>query len=734
MGDRFGTNSSLYDLSRLMTFAVGIPAQNTFSAPIILDNPAITSGVALFSHTPQPFSVAVAAASELTLIDLSLANTAGAGTQFYGVKIQTDDDTVDTGAGIAIFNTGRADAIYIDVAGKAANAASNTPTGIGIDVNKSPASSAERASTNSRQIGVQIFDWSTTNQGVGGPSGMLMQKQSNLNTDHFLMTLRGNRNMQQMVVVSGDAGYDAGMPVWRLDDETTAANWLSLVARGEFIFNKDGVGIQWITPGAKTAYILASTNDLKLKSGGTGVRFVNQADTQTIVMMQDDLSVDIPNNETRFQAIKIVSDRIEQYSTNGLGSVSVNYNGYNGGTTQFRDFKVFDGKQQVVAIFDGAAASLTVTNKITIGSTSNTTSNALIVNGQGVNYGAVPARYNAYLFDTTAFAAGVGSGLGLGGNFGPGQSGFFGIISAKKANGTSGDATGVMDLTVSSSSAQVLGLKLLSDGTSVDAQFPQNLGVGVFPTIPLDVYHTTDVDSSTITKVGDTATSPAVLVLRKAKAGTAIVASGDRIGQVTFRGYDGSAYQNAAQIRVEVDGTPGAGDMPGRLLIYTTPDGSTTLTERVRITNDGLISLNSMIYGGMYADDISQAVTVASAGVYYEVPGSITGGICNGFTFQSSKQLLATVAGTYEVNWSMSITSANNNENIAGAAMVNSTEAHNTEGSAQCINAGKPISVSGHGIIALAVNDVVKFCVENEDAAHNITVLHANMSITRIGA
>ncbi len=368
MADRFGTNSSIYDLSRLMTFAMGVPAQNIFSAPIILDNPAITSGIALFSHTPQPFTVAVAAASELSLFDLNFANTGAAGTQFYGIKIQSNNDVVDTGAGIALFNLGRADAIYIDVAGKAANPVGNNPTGIGIDVNKAPTSSAERASANSRQIGIQIFDWSTTNQSVGGPAGMLLQKIGNLNTDHFLATYKANRNHIQIVVVSGDAGYNAGMPILRVDDETTAANWWTIVASGEQVFSKNGIGIQWITPGAMTAYILASTNDLKLKSGGTGIRFVNQADTQTIVMMQDDLSVDIPNNEVRFKALKIVEDRIENTITNALAAVSLNYNGYNGGTTQFRDTKFFDGKQNVVAMFTGTYKNFlfgTATDKAT---------------------------------------------------------------------------------------------------------------------------------------------------------------------------------------------------------------------------------------------------------------------------------------------------------------------------------------------------------------------------------
>lgn len=291
---RFGRNDPIVDAARARTLSGGIAMSAMLPIPWIITNPALTNGDGVFiQNTVMPWEVLVPTGLALSLISFSIKNlnaTLGA-SQFYGFKFQWDSDAIDTGAALAIFNSGKSDSIYLNVAGKAGGALTdNKPTGIGIDINKEIASSAQR-SASSMQQGIQIFDWSTTNQGVGGPRPLLIQKVSNLNSDHFLMTLRANRNMQQMVVVSGDAGYNGGMPVWRLDDETTSANWLSLVARGEFVFNQDGRGIQWVTPGSKTAYIIASTNDLKLKSGGTGIRFVNQADTQFGILMQDNLDV-----------------------------------------------------------------------------------------------------------------------------------------------------------------------------------------------------------------------------------------------------------------------------------------------------------------------------------------------------------------------------------------------------------------------------------------------------------
>ena len=66
-----------------------------------------------------------------------------------------------------------------------------------------------------------------------------------------------------------------------------------------------------------------------------------------------------------------------------------------------------------------------------------------------------------------------------------------------------------------------------------------------------------------------------------------IVQSGDVLGSIRFNGADGSNVILAASIRAEVDGTPGAGDMPCRLVFSTTADGASSPTERMRITSGG---------------------------------------------------------------------------------------------------------------------------------------------------
>jgi hypothetical protein len=91
--------------------------------------------------------------------------------------------------------------------------------------------------------------------------------------------------------------------------------------------------------------------------------------------------------------------------------------------------------------------------------------------------------------------------------------------------------------------------------------------------------------------------APANLVLGKSKGTTAgsvtVVSSGDGIGRISFQGADGSELVEAAKIEAEVDGTPGANDMPGRLIFSTTADGASIPTERMRITNAGNVGIGT---------------------------------------------------------------------------------------------------------------------------------------------
>ena len=79
-----------------------------------------------------------------------------------------------------------------------------------------------------------------------------------------------------------------------------------------------------------------------------------------------------------------------------------------------------------------------------------------------------------------------------------------------------------------------------------------------------------------------------------------VVADGDQLGSIVFQGDDGTDYATpAASIRAIVGGTPGGNDMPGALVFSTTADGASSVTERVRIHNGGVMSASQGIALGV---------------------------------------------------------------------------------------------------------------------------------------
>ena len=64
----------------------------------------------------------------------------------------------------------------------------------------------------------------------------------------------------------------------------------------------------------------------------------------------------------------------------------------------------------------------------------------------------------------------------------------------------------------------------------------------------------------------------------------------DDLGAIVWTVSNGTDFlTRSAQIEVEADENHGASDAPGRMIFSTTPDGSTTLTERLRIDSSGAI-------------------------------------------------------------------------------------------------------------------------------------------------
>ena len=93
-------------------------------------------------------------------------------------------------------------------------------------------------------------------------------------------------------------------------------------------------------------------------------------------------------------------------------------------------------------------------------------------------------------------------------------------------------------------------------------------------------------------------TQGAVLQLEKTRSTSpgsyTIVQDGDTLGELQFKGSNGSASVIGANIQAIVNGTPGSGnDLPTDLIFRTMPDGSGSTIKRMRIQEDGKVVIGS---------------------------------------------------------------------------------------------------------------------------------------------
>jgi hypothetical protein len=160
-----------------------------------------------------------------------------------------------------------------------------------------------------------------------------------------------------------------------------------------------------------------------------------------------------------------------------------------------------------------------------------------------------------------------------------------------KADGGGGFGSGVLIVeTAGSERCRVDGSGRLLIGTSTARANLNNVG----QTARFQLEGTTnDTNKLLIVSNFSTATNAVGAGLYLARAGStvvgsnAVVAANNVLGEVVFSGSDGTDFVQAALIQAEVDGTPGANDMPGRLVFSTTADGASSPTERMRLNSSG---------------------------------------------------------------------------------------------------------------------------------------------------
>jgi hypothetical protein len=126
----------------------------------------------------------------------------------------------------------------------------------------------------------------------------------------------------------------------------------------------------------------------------------------------------------------------------------------------------------------------------------------------------------------------------------------------------------------------------------------RNGNIGIGTTNPAEIVHVRTNDETVFRMDSYTNTtnfSPTVKFYRARGTSTAptVVQDNNSLFEFEGRGYDGSSFEVAGQIELNVDGTASNSNMPGRWDIYTTPGGSATPLVRMTIKNNGNVGIGS---------------------------------------------------------------------------------------------------------------------------------------------
>jgi len=127
-------------------------------------------------------------------------------------------------------------------------------------------------------------------------------------------------------------------------------------------------------------------------------------------------------------------------------------------------------------------------------------------------------------------------------------------------------------------------------------------GVAYTEKISAHIEGATDGAGVSLHRHSDTAGFGSHLLLSRSRgteASETAVVNGDVLGRLDFIGHDGTDYEVGAEIHAIADGVIGSNDLPTRLSLWTTPDGSATPLERMRITNSGNVGIGSSTPGSL---------------------------------------------------------------------------------------------------------------------------------------
>ena len=265
-------------------------------------------------------------------------------------------------------------------------------------------------------------------------------------------------------------------------------------------------------------------------------------------------------------------------STNAVGRISLDYTSP---TAKMRFGSLYNGGYQTSDLMTLTPTGLGIGNngpQQALHVTQSGGNNFAGIRSQNSNTGTGTAGIE---FSSDATYAKAAIGLVRGNFNGVGSLVFYNASSTGAANWSASDERARID----SSGRLLVGTSTPRSGFQISTGFGNVTPVHQFE------FNSQTYNGLSITHNAGANTYPAVLAFGKSRGSSAgsytAVASGDGLGWLDFYGADGTNMVRAATISAEVDGTPGANDMPGRLVFSTTADGASSPTPRMTISSDG---------------------------------------------------------------------------------------------------------------------------------------------------
>jgi len=251
-----------------------------------------------------------------------------------------------------------------------------------------------------------------------------------------------------------------------------------------------------------------------------------------------------------------------------------------------------------------------------------------------------------------------------------------------------------------------------------------------------------DVAGYTVVNEIDSTTAlrgPTYLGARSRSSG--LVNDNDTLLSYIALGHDGTDYVDAGYIRMKVDGTPGANDMPGRIEFATTPNNQVTPVVRMTIKANGNVGIgttspstdltvagNLSVSGNVTAENLfipqyvfshtNYTIALDTASVWQNVSfeqeePDIKFGIDHTFSDNTNHTFTIMQDGVYNIDFDFDIqdTSASaSNIDIAGRAIhTNGTEITGSVFEADITKQGVEIELSHNFLAELKAGDEIVF-------------------------